>query len=201
MRSFVLFFSLARLQFIIRGHIVRGHNSLLLRRQEDKVTLRVCTQHVFFISSPTDGCMYLCYWEDRTRSLCVCTQHIFFIPSPTDGRMHLCYWKDRRTRLLCVCVCVCVYTPCLPYPFTHWWCACICYWEDRTRSLCVCVHILYPFTHWRPVRWKRCMGQDTAKGCRAPHCLQAGQPLCTLPQSPCGHQSWTPDENFEDLLL
>lgn len=55
-----------------------------------------------------------------------------------------------------------------------------------------CVHTLYPFTQRRPVRWKS-TGQDTARGCGAPRCLQAGQPLHTLPQSPCGPpilQAW-----------
>ena len=50
--------------------------------------------------------------------MCVCTHHTFFIHSPTDGHVYLCCWEERTRSLCVLCVCVCVYTACFLYPFT-----------------------------------------------------------------------------------
>ena len=140
----------------------------------------------------------LCHWEGRrTRSLCTCTHSTFSLSIThwwTRVSLLLRGQEDKVGLRVCAMLALSIHT------------LMMCMYlllrgkEDKV-TLSVCTHFLYPFTQWRPVRWKRCTRQDTERGCGAPRCLQAGQSLHTLPQSPCGHQSWTPDENFEDLLL
>ena len=145
--------------------------------------------------------MYLLLRWQRTRSLCVCM--CVCIPCLLYPLTH--WWvriplllRWQRTRSLCACTCVCTYHACFTHSPTDG-CACTCYWEERRRrSLCVRAHTtlslsIHPL---RTSQRKRRTGQDTGKGLRAPSSLQASQPLCTLPPSPCGQQSWMPDENF-----
>lgn len=108
--------------------------------------------------------------------MCMYTQHVSY-PRSTDGRTSLLLrgQEDKVGLRVCAMLALSIHT------------LMMCMYlllrgkEDKV-TLSVCTHFLYPFTQRRPVRWKRCTGQDTQRErMRASRCLQAGQPLHTLP--------------------
>ena len=96
-----------------------------------------------------------------------------------------------------VCVYMCVCIACLLYPLTHWWVRMYLLLRGKEEEVPLCARTHHTVSIHSPTEDQP---EEETHGARhgertESSKLSPSQP-CTLPPTPCGQQSWMPDENF-----